>query len=1058
MARIYKAGGGGRKRRGFKGSKIPESQALLQHTKQTLQGMQTVKDNLQNQRREELQTLRSGQRQTERQANVNTRQAEENDRVLRNALLKQYKTEVLSDQAKSARISYDEQQRKQLMSLIKQVPDTITQIDQLRLTSAAKWVNRKKALATLGEDNLHLWFGDISKLRNRDSALKQFIKDRNLTGTQAETLRQLSGYRAILVQENMLRERMKDPNYIINNEANYDKKLETGDSEAWKKIQAARNNKSLGGGKFTPEDAKTLRAHKRAAREHMWEQLQGKYTDNFINHHARQIIDENYAFDLQSIYALEQENAEIRTQILDTDEFSSMMGASENTARKPKTLDINPKTGKPYVSFLDQYIKHGNDIAGNTKVIDYNMNIGTQTGVIYVGKNRVPMKMGATEVDNLANSLIEVDGQVMKFRDKFPTKVQNWEKNAARLQQHNDGVRESRIRQQSNQLATAIMDGTITTPKEAHAYIEKAAAYNGGMSQDERYKHFGDSLGLLNKEKLAPNIGQNLWNGSVAGMSPHRAKILGIPMTPKMEREARELSVIAASDMKGKLDAFFIKVKNWGNNQTSINGKNYSPSISSILKTEQVKKQVYSEIREVLGAEGSTLGGIEAAATVLTRWETKLTAAEKSNEGIFQLAVDDEGKVIKHDGRKYVNTSHTQLEDSEFLGKLSVNKSIIFSKNSMPTRFVNELARHLKYGDAEPTLLSVIAEKYPQKSKFEIAATVIQNNAPDSGLVDKDGYMMVPGYIGLVQAAKPSDEEKRMLNDGTPSGTLAMGIMNKNLAGAWNLSKDQTSVLLSEAYINPTVGAMYETSDERWNALETEDGIHQANESVLGKSLYDTTVGEMLQMDYFKLPSGTGSEDLVRSLTEGSISLDNTLSPEVQSKIWTDKVAYDSGKFQLTDMAEAIPVGQAKFPSRDTSWAFEQRPSLQRDIRMEWDKDVETIKQTVKTLSKGAQTLGKLSQTLRDPFNITTPGGLKDKYKAMNERAQTQYKQFLKDVESNKALSNKRKRELKKAWEYLITPDNQLYMDSISDTFKNEYNMDFNSFDPDFRYDLVNKL
>ena len=43
-------------------------------------------------------------------------------------------------------------------------------------------------------------------------------------------------------------------------------------------------------------------------------------------------------------------------------------------------------------------------------------------------------------------------------------------------------------------------------------------------------------------------------------------------------------------------------------------------------------------------------------------------------------------------------------------------------------------------------------------------------------------------------------------------------------------------------------------------------------------------------------------------------------------------------------------------------------------------------------------------------------------------------------------------------WDYFITPDNQLYIDSISDTFKNEYNLDFNSFDPDFRYDLVNKL
>ena len=371
----------------------------------------------------------------------------------------------------------------------------------------------------------------------------------------------------------------------------------------------------------------------------------------------------------------------------------------------------------------------------------------------------------------------------------------------------------------------------------------------------------------------------------------------------------------------------------------------------------------------------------------------------------------------------------------------------------MPTRFVNELARHLKYGDAEPTLLSVIAEKYPQKSKFEIAATVIHNNAPDSGLVDKDGYMMLPGYIGLVQAAKPSDEEKRMLNDGTPSGTLAMGIMNKNMAGAWNLSEDQTSVLLSEAYINPTVGAMYETSDERWNALETEDGIHQANESVLGKSLYDTTVGEMLQMDYFKLPSCTGSEDLVRSLTEGAISLDNTLSPEVQSKIWTDKVAYDSGKFQLTDMAEAIPVGQAKFPSRDTSWAFEQRPSFQRDVRESLQKVAEGFKLGAEGVKKGVDFIDK---------SIYDPAAEMAKMEAaMVESAEKWNKtktDFIKTIESTKKFTSKQKANLKKMWDYFITPDNQLYIDSISDTFKNEYNLDFNSFDPDFRYDLVNKL
>ena len=125
---------------------------------------------------------------------------------------------------------------------------------------------------------------------------------------------------------------------------------------------------------------------------------------------------------------------------------------------------------------------------------------------------------------------------------------------------------------------------------------------------------------------------------------------------------------------------------------------------------------------------------------------------------------------------------------------------------------------------------------------------------------------------------------------------------------------------------------------------------------------------------------------------------------------------------------------------------------------MEWEKDIETIKQTAKTLSKVGPALGKVAEKVRDPFNITTPGGLKDKYTAMQERYETQHKKYLEDVKKNKAISDKQKRQLKNMWDYLVRPDTQEAVDSISNILMTDYGIDFNNFDPSFSKDLLNKL
>ena len=535
-------------------------------------------------------------------------------------------------------------------------------------------------------------------------------------------------------------------------------------------------------------------------------------------------------------------------------------------------------------------------------------------------------------------------------------------------------------------------------------------------------------------------------------MSPYRANANGIQMTPERQKVAVGLTELSQSEVNKELNAFIKQTAIWGNNKTDWSKKGFTPSIESTLVSEKVERMMFGEIKELLMHPESTLTGPQAAAQVLKKYELM----KEKGEGIFALETDADGKVLLHNGRKYKYSTNTQIEDSQILRDLSENKALIFSDGFLPDRVVNGLVRHIKYGDAKPPMLEAVARQYPQLSEAEVAATMIFHNAPESGLVDKDGSMILPGYIGIVKASMPSDEQKRILNDATPSGTVAMSILNKNYSGVWNLSEQEASVLLAESYINPTVGATYETSDERWNSLFTTDGLHQSNESILGKNLYDTTVGEILQMDYFKLASDTGAPDVMRSLTEGTISLDSYLSKEVQAKIFSDKIAYDSGKFQIEDMFEAIPVGQERFPS--TAWAFDQQPSFRRDVRMEWEKDIETIKQTAKTLSKVGPALGKVAQKVRDPFNISTPGGLKDKYTAMQERYETQHKKYLEDVKKNKAISAKQKRQLKDMWDYLVRPDTQEAVDSISNILMTDYGIDFNNFDPSFSKDLLNKL
>ena len=76
----------------------------------------------------------------------------------------------------------------------------------------------------------------------------------------------------------------------------------------------------------------------------------------------------------------------------------------------------------------------------------------------------------------------------------------------------------------------------------------------------------------------------------------------------------------------------------------------------------------------------------------------------------------------------------------------------------------------------------------------------------------------------------------------------------------------------------------------------------------------------------------------------------------------------------------------------------------------------------------------------------------------MQERYETQHKKYLEDVKKNKAISAKQKRQLKDMWDYLVRPDTQEAVDSISNILMTDYGIDFNNFDPSFSKDLLNKL
>ena len=43
-------------------------------------------------------------------------------------------------------------------------------------------------------------------------------------------------------------------------------------------------------------------------------------------------------------------------------------------------------------------------------------------------------------------------------------------------------------------------------------------------------------------------------------------------------------------------------------------------------------------------------------------------------------------------------------------------------------------------------------------------------------------------------------------------------------------------------------------------------------------------------------------------------------------------------------------------------------------------------------------------------------------------------------------------------WDYLVRPDTQEAVDSISNILMTDYGIDFNNFDPSFSKDLLNKL
>jgi len=1017
MAKIFKAGGSGRKKRGFKGTIIPESLATLQQTKDTLQGMQTVADERRSQARDKTLELASRRSLVSSQANFNVTQSQQNARTLSNAQLRDYQTGVLGDQAKKARLTFEQQQQKELMALIKQVPNAIEQVSQLRTKAAAEWLSKKQLYSI--DESIHDSFRFHEKeIRARDAYAEEWAQSHNLDPIHLENLKRATGMRGILLQENSMRANAANPLKAKESEKNYFKILPDARKA---EITAARNALTLGDGNFSKHHALTLRTFRRQAKDFYYKSLDKFYTASFKRHNARDIFDEHYDLDIASINIAEIENAGIRNVKADSDELFNITSEYTLNGVPDKERLNNPNTKKPYSSATSEYLHKGGQFKPQTEKLDAFYLKAAQQGVIRTTDGR-ELPFSLAEIHQLSKQKLDLpNGQTVEYGVKFPQKIQQLEKAAGVVLQNELGKRSNLIASQSHKLIVKVrlakVSGAPLTTNQIHKELDKLSNEVGGLSQSERYS----LLGIVHengRDLLPPDMAQQLYDTKEV-KSDYKAVATGVQnYNPRVNKASMEWSSGPVSD---NLDNFILKVTRLGTDQRLVasQGDSYKGDANALLYGQKIRKRMISEFNEIAGNINNTDNGSEIMQRIVEKYDGDL----ENNKGLFQLNLNDDGNPLKYHGRGYAQDYSLSLENLGILNEVRDNPALLYSRDNshFPARITNAVERHIRYGDPIPKVVEALDLMHPLKSKYEIMATMVESNNPDSDLFNEKGGMVIPGHYGIVYALDPSDEERRILNDRTPSTNVAISLSASKYAGIDNISETFATSVIAEGYINPKVGGTYNTTNERFNALFTSDGLHQAKESILKKDLSDTTVGELLQnVDYFKTALDTEATDFIRSLKKGTIDLDSKLTQINQSRVWQDKSAFDSGVFALNEEVN-FPIGQERFNS---SSLFNPERTLRGDLRNIISTTAKVSGKIGKALAKQ---IGKEFKALVDEGDKLT-GGLYNpqEWEKLIEQGKAIDAKVLADFEKEQstwdALSAKRRRELKSTWNYLTRP------------------------------------
>jgi hypothetical protein len=1071
MAKIYQAGGGGRKKRGFQGTKIPESTAIQQQTKITLQGMQTVKDELRSQSNEVSRTRRLQSNLQESLLSNNVRQARENVRIIEEANLRDYKTKVLSHDAKKARLTFEQKQHQELMDLIPKATKALGQVDQLRRQSAAKWVTGKSAqLGFLSQAEEDEWFSKISHLGQvEQNAWWQSLNNpedgRSVPLETREAFEGLKGYRALIRQSNSLSERVKNPLWINGVKASVDAKLP---EDLLNKIKKSQKRLQTADPKFNQQDRNNLRVYNSHVKNQAFELLGSQYTRQFIAANGRNMVMDHLTLDRSEIDEVFQAGLEFKAKEEFTDKFINTLKQELGDVLKPKDFGKHPNTGEPLTSGLEKLILNG-DTKQNMKFLSSILEDASLDGKIVLPGNGGEMVFGQRELDALGD--MAVHGGKQTFSGAFKEKFRKAQNNLTSTIRRNEFRRDQQGLQAGVNLRQEILakndQGFDPDDTWFHGRISQISQEMGFVTEAEKRKWFAPALRAHHWGHNPPAYATELVNTKIRGVSVGRAAELRVPTTTAQKKMLGALEQIHRDPRSQDLvNGFLQEVEDNGNNKSLVIGKSkdYIPNAGSIAVRQESERRIFSKVRELTSKDDNVLTGPEALAEVVGK------ERELFDDGLNIYALKKDGDtIIEHNGRGYSwpsTTLETHKENSELTAKFIDERNLLWQDGSLSDTLVNQTVRSVKYGDRIPTGLHALKRAYPHLSIPQLQATIIHNHARESGLTDDKGNMILPGYYGFIQAAEPDIKSQRILNSGTPSAGVADQVVMNDLSKKFELPKKEFKQIIAESRMNPEVGYKYFESEQRWDAINTGDGWTLATDS-LGKPLYETTIREVMQFPNFETSLSVTNDDLMHSIKEGTINLDNVIDAETHEKIFTDKQANESNKFYLESSFSDRPFLGDRFAREMYTNSPFYRPSLRGDIKREWEQDLNTVKDSLDSLVKGTKFLQK------EHDRVTDPSGFKEKtyqatqlnaqkvYTAYKNRLEEQSKQFDEDLKKNVAISNRRKEQLKKSlkdiWQYVITPPEQEIMEALGNELVN-YDMDINYFDKGVLTQFVNVL